>query len=143
MIVGFGGGGGFGITQPQRESLKGLLRRMSIEAAVHRGITGRETMIHDAIRVVYPLIPVHVVPITGKHSTIASMPLSNFPQTIIYQAAESGIVTKAIMDSIDGLIFLPEWETETGELVTAARERDTPVVLIWPDGKVTLEGNQL
>jgi len=143
MIVGLGGGG-IGISRQQIESLKDLLRRLLVEGAVHRGCTGMESMIHNVIRSIYPLIPVHVVPIVGKYSSIASMPM--VPQTIAYQADTEAVVNDAILKTVWGIIYLPERAVEGGEgwsLVELARERSVPVILIWPNGKVTLEHNEL
>lgn len=141
MIVGLGGDG-LGITRPQMPALQDLLRRMQPEGAVHRGCTGMESMIHNVIRSVYSLIPVHVMPIAGKYSSIASQPLANFPQTIIYQADTAAVVNKMIVEAIHGLIYLPERMVEGGEgwaLVELARKRGIAVVFVWPNGKVTLE----
>lgn len=145
MIVGLGGGG-LGITSPQMSALQDLLKRMPIDGAAHSGSNGMESMIHNVIRSVYPLIPVHVLPILGKYSSIASQPLPQFPQTIIYQADSQLVVDTAILQTVWGVIFLPERTNESGErweLVFAAREAGMPVVIIWSDGEIKLERNDL
>lgn len=145
MIIGLGGDG-LGITRPQMPALQDLLRRLQPEGAVHRGCTGMESMIHNVIRSVYPLIPVHVVPIIGKYSSIASQPLANFPQTIIYQPGSAELVNEKMVDTIHGLIYLPERHVEGGEgwaLVELARKRNRAVTFIWPSGKVTLEHTEI
>lgn len=141
MIVGLGGDG-LGITRPQMPALQDLLCRMQPEGAVHRG----DAMIHNVIRSVYSLIPVHVMPIAGKYSSIASQPLANFPQTIIYQADTAAVVNKMIVEAIHGLIYLPERMVEGGEgwaLVELARKRGIAVVFVWPNGKLLLEKNDV
>lgn len=145
MIVGLGGGG-LGITRPQTPALQDLLIELPIEGAAHRGSNAMESMIHNVIRSVYPLIPVHVVPIAGIYSSVASQPLVQFPQTIIYQADTPDVVNDAILKLVWGIIFLPERMTEGGpgfDLAYEARTREVPIIFIWPDGKVTLEANQL
>ena len=145
MIVGLGGGG-LGVSRPQVHPLRQLLRRLRVEVAVHRGMTGMESMIHNIIRSVYPTIPVHVVPVAGVYSSIASQPLKNFPQTIIYEADSQDVVCDAILRTVWGVIFLPDRAVEGGpgwELPYEARTRGIPIVFIWPNGKTTLEGVEI
>lgn len=145
MIVGLGGDG-LGISRQQIEALKPLLRRLDVSNAIHRGCTGMESMIHNVIRSVYPLIPVHVVPIIGKYSSIASQPLPQFPQTIIYEADIATVVNDKIVKTVSGIVYLLDRAVEGGEgwaLVELAREHNVPVILIWPNGKVTLEHNEI
>lgn len=143
LIVGFAGGG-LGITRRQSPVLIDLLRKMPIEGAVHRGCNGMESMIHNLIRVVYPLIPVHVVPIAGVYSSVASQPLPAFPQTIIYEFDSPAVVIAAILNTVWGIVLLPEFMREIGDgwdLVEQARESGMPVVIIWPDGTLKVERN--
>lgn len=145
MILGFGGGG-LGISRPQTERLRYLLQTFTVDGATHRGCNGMESMIHNVIRSVYPRIPVHVVPMIGFYSSIASQPLPQFPQTICYQAGTPDEVNRAIANSVWGIIFLPNEMREGGEgwdLVYEAREQAVPVFCIWPNGKLSLERNEL
>lgn len=139
MIIGLGGGG-LGITRPQSETLRRILPRMDVHVAIHRGMTGMESMLHNVIRSVYPLIPIHVLPIVGIYSSIASQPLPQFPQTILYQPDTADTVNTAIVNSVWGIVFCPENMTDSGpgwDLVSAAREFGVPVAIVWPDGRVT------
>jgi hypothetical protein len=105
-------------------------------------MTGMESMIHNIIRSVYPAIPVHVVPIAGVYSSIASQPLAKYPQTIIYEADSHDVVCNAILRTVQGIIFLPERAVEGGvgwELPYEARSRGIPTVFIWPNGKTTID----
>lgn len=143
MIVGFGGSG-LGISRQQSEALKAFLRRLPLEVAIHRGSSGMESMIHNVIRSVYPRIPVHVVPLIGCYSSIASQPLPQFPQTICYQAGSPDEVNTNILKAVHGIVFLPsEMREGSWDLAYEAREQAVPIFYIWPNGKLSLERNEL
>lgn len=145
MIIGLGGIGQ-GIAPVQKEALRHFLQKTPIEVAIHRGCGGMESMIHNVIRSVYPHIPVHVIPIIGRFCSICSMPLPQFPQTICYEPGTPSEVHNAIIKCVSGIVFLPYEMRDGGpgwELPYKAAEQAVPVLFIWPNGKLTLETNEL
>lgn len=142
MIIGLGGGG-LGISRQQAESLKSFLKRLPVDAAVHRGRTGMETMIHNIVRSIYPRIPIHVVPIIDVFTILTFKPP---PHTIVYQAGTPDEVNPRIVQVSHGIIFLPNDMREGGDgwdLPYEAREQAVAVFYIWPNGKLSLERNEL
>lgn len=141
MIVGFGGSG-LGISRQQTEALKHLLKEFTLDAAVHRGMTGMETMIHNIVRSIYPWIPVHIVPLINVYSSIAATPIVS--HNIVYQPGTPDLVNKMIVRTVQGIVFLPHEAYDTGwGLAYEAREQCVPVFYIFPDGKLSLERNEL
>lgn len=142
MIIGLGGGG-LGISRQQTESLKGFLKRLPLDGAVHRGMTGMETMIHNITRSMFPWIPIHVVPIIDVYTVLTFKPP---PHTICYQPGRPDEVNPRIVQVAHGIIFLPDTMKEGGpgwDLAYEAREQCRAVFYIWPNGKLSLERNEL
>lgn len=145
MIVGFAGSRA-GLAHPQKLILRQLFTRLPMDAFIHRGRGNIDTLAHNMVREIRPLLPIHVLPLLDEHSVIATME-EMFPtdkRMILYQRGDSSMVNTAIVNSVSGIICAPKATAEDNDgwdLVHAAREYSVPVFIVWPDGTVLMERN--
>lgn len=146
MIVGFTGTRA-GWIRRQGWAFKEFIESIHIEVFIHGGSIGSDTLAHNTFRSVYPLVPVHVLPADRDKGSVVTMPVHP-DRTIIYAESEPLYRNKMIVSVVDGLIAVPRLMSEekrsgTWYTIRRARKKGVPVVIIWPNGKLLLEENQV
>lgn len=143
MIIGFAGTRR-GMARPQGATLNRLFERLPIEAFVHRDRGSVDSIAHYMIGRLFPLVPIHILPIDGAHASISSTPIDGYPH-IFYERAAVERVNEAIVKTVWGIVLAPysmhEEPEDSWDLCYAARDAGIPVVIVGPKGDTVIERN--
>jgi hypothetical protein len=145
MMVGFTGTRN-GLRPVQHNRLTDVVSKLSLSAFVHGGCTGADTLAHYAVRESFPDIPIFILPADRDNGSTVTMPL--YPEkNIILQPREPLERDRIIVRVVAGLVATPntmaeELRSGTWYTIRQARKRGVPVLIVWPDGSLTIEENR-